>query len=114
MDIRIGDMVQIRRDCTIEELMENKWNKAHKDTLEFLKTAELDETYEVADISNKGNVVIEAVGNDNSKLFVNYNLFEVVERADDEDDDYEDEDEATEMTIEEIQEELGYKIKIVG
>ena len=114
MDIRVGDMVQIRRDCTIEELMENKWNKAHKDTLEFLKSAELDETYEVAEISKRGNVVIEAVGTD--KLYVNYNLFEVVAHADEDDyeDDYEDDDEATEMTMEEIQEELGYKIKIVG
>lgn len=112
MDIRVGDIVQIRRDCTIEELMENKWNKAHKDTLEFLKSAELDETYEVAGVSGKGNVVIEEIGE--SRLYVNYNLLEVVEHADEDDDDFEDDEEATEMTLKEIQEELGYKIKIVG
>ena len=108
--INVGDLVKVKTDCTIEELAENKWNKAHKDTLKFLKECDLDEEYEVKDVSNRGNAVIEINGED---LYVNYNLLEVTASADIIDEDDED-DEAVEMTLEEIQEELGYRIKIVG
>ena len=113
MYIKVGDIVQIRRDCTIEELMENKWNKAHKDTLEFLRLVKLDDTYQVSDVSNKGNAIIEAVGGIDNRLYVNHNLLEVVERVYG-DDDCDEDDETMEMTIADIEEELGYKIKIVG
>lgn len=108
MGIKVGDLVMIRKECTIEELMANKWNKAHQDTLAFLGGAELDEVYEVVSISKRGNAVIKT--EDGEDLYVNYNLLEVVEQADDEDDD----EEPVEMTIDEIQVELGCKIKIVG
>lgn len=74
--MKVGDLIRVRKDCTIEELMENKWNKARKDTTEFLKHADLEDTYEINDISSRGNIIIEGVTEND--LYVNPNLFEVI------------------------------------
>lgn len=103
----IGDKVKVRLDCTIGELAANKWNKAHKDTLKFLNECDLSDEFFIDDISDRGNLVFEDVAD--SRLFVNPKLFEIVEKAEDE----EDEDEPVEMTLDEICEELGYRVKLV-
>lgn len=98
----IGEKIKVRLDCTIEELSENKWNKAHKDTLEFLKICDLEKTYRINRISPKGNIVFEDLTD--RPLYVNPELFEYSDG---------DDEEPVEMTLEQIEEELGYKVKIV-
>lgn len=102
MEYKAGDKVRLRKDCTIEELVANKWNRAHKDTLSFFNQygKETERLFDVKRVSDRGNPVIE--DEEGTELFVNYNVLELVERR-----------AIKEMTLEEISKALGYEVKIV-
>ena len=79
-----GDIVKVKADCTIGELVTSKWNLARKDTLKFFEQyhkelRNADTTFTVKDVSERGNVVI--VGKDGTNLFVNCNVLEKVKGA---------------------------------
>lgn len=90
----IGDKVKINRQATIEDFTKNNWGGCQIDTLNFIKY--------YGDI-NKEFIVEESY---DEYVFikgkcVNNNILQLVEKA------------KKEMTISEIEKELGYSIKIV-
>lgn len=94
----IGDIVKINRNATIHDFTKNFWNGCKSDTLKFIglygSEEKQDKTFRVIRTHSDGD--IEVAGFD---YIVNGNIFELVK--------------VKEMTVEQIEKELGYKIKII-
>ena len=72
------------------------WNGCKSNTLVFIQEYfDSDKIFTISEISAKGNLVLKEF----NEYFVNYKLFNLVP--------------CKEMTIAEIEEELGYQIKVV-
>ena len=98
MKFKIGDKVKINKEIKIRELSEDSWNGCQRDTLEFIKQYfDSDKIFTVSNISVIGNLELKEFNEDN--IIVNYKLFNLVPFK--------------EMTVSEIEKELGYPIKII-
>lgn len=96
MKYKVGDKVKMNKQATIEELSEDWWNGCQSNTFEFIKEYfDSDKIFTISEISAKGNLVLKEF----NEYFVNYKLFNLVL--------------CKEMTIAEIEKELGYPIKVI-
>ena len=102
MKFQKGDIVKINKQATIDDMSKNYWNGCQEHTLNFIKryvnsnkTFKLDTHY-----LNDDYVTIKVKEYDGVKEYlVNTNILELIDKK--------------EMTISEIEEKLGYPIKIV-
>lgn len=94
----IGDIVRINRNATIHDFTKNHWNGCQSDTLEFIKTYGSEEkqnkTFRVKETYSDGDVRVSGFD-----YIVNGNIFELAP--------------VKEMTVQQIETELGYPIKII-
>lgn len=94
----IGDRVKLNRNATIDDFTKNNWNGCQIDTLAFIKDygseCKKNKTFTVKNTFSDGDIEVYGFNS-----IVNGNIFELVQ--------------AKEMTIKEIEEILGYAIKIV-
>lgn len=99
-NFEVGDMVQIRKDCSLEELTYNYWNGCQTSTMNFLKQEsfhDFDNVYTVKTVDDECLNLLEYHGP------VNRNLFELVKKKED----------TKKMTLKEICDVLGYDIEII-
>lgn len=99
MEYEIGDIVKINKQATIGDFTKNCWNGCQTDTLDFLREygAE-DKTFRVVRIDD-GCLDIKEIGSNYVNELVNINILKKMQ--------------VKEMTIHEIEKELGYPIKII-
>lgn len=99
MEFQVGDLVKINKQATIEDLTKNYWNGCQSNTLEFLKKyVDKDKTFEV--VSNYEDFLnIKEIGSNYLIELVNSNILKKIQ--------------VKEMTVSEIEKELGYPIKII-
>ena len=99
MEFQVGDLVKINKQATIEDLTKNHWNGCQSNTLEFLKKyVDKDKTFEV--VSNYEDFLnIKEIGSNYLIELVNSNILKKIQ--------------VKEMTVSEIEKELGYPIKII-
>ncbi len=91
-----GDLVKINKRATIEDLISNYWEGCQLSTTEFIKEyAGLDKEFVVDDVDG-GAILLKGI-----KYPVTKSILRVVGKA------------HKEMTIGEIEKELGYKVKII-
>ncbi len=97
---KVGDIVKVNKNATIEDFTKNWWGGCQIDTLEFLKFYfNLDKEYEVVGVSDTSLRLKDVL----DEADINKNIFEVVRRK-----------ETHEMTVKEIEEKLGITgLKIV-
>ena len=95
---KIGDVVRINRNATIHDFTKNHWNGCQIDTLDFIKTygseEQKDRTFRVNATYRDGDIEVNGFGH-----IINGNIFELAP--------------VKEMTIQQIEIELGYPIKII-
>ena len=92
LKVKIGDTVRISKEATIEDFTKNYWNGCKIDTLDFIREyGDSEKQFTVRKV-DKDNEYLELYGVDE---LVNYNIFELVESK------------AKEMTVSEIEKELG-------
>lgn len=99
MKFEIGDRVKINKRATIEDFTKDFWNGCQVNTLDFLRSyGDKDKLFKVIYVDNN-YLDIKDIENNHLFELVNINIFEKVE--------------IKEMTIAEIEKELGYPIKVV-
>lgn len=99
MEFKVGDIVKINKYVTIYDLSNNFWNGCKDATLDFISTfSNSKEVFVVKGVHNiDGDVILDK----SYGRYINKKLFTLVERQ-----------EFKEMTKEEIEKELGYRINI--
>lgn len=96
MEFKVGDIVKINKEATINDLVRNHWNGCQIDTLDFLRYyADQDKKFIVKE-SSRNYVVLRGHTN-----LVNINILTLVRHQ------------AKKMTVSEICKELGYEVEIV-
>lgn len=97
MEFKVGDKVKINKYATIYDISNNFWNGCKNATLDFISIfSNSNEIFEVRGVHNiDGDVILDK----SRGHYINKKLFTLVERT-----------EVKEMTIEEIEKELGYRI----
>ena len=103
MKFKVGDKVRVNKQATIEDFSKDWWNGCQFSTLNFLRTyADKDEIFIVTEQRDRCLRLKEEEKEEEIDGPININIFELVERK-----------EVKEMTIAEIEKELGYPIKVV-
>ena len=97
MEFKVGDKVKINKYATIYDLSNNFWNGCKDSTLDFISIfSNSNEIFEVKGVHNiDGDVILDK----SRGRYINKNLLTLLERP-----------EIKEMTKEEIEKELGYRI----
>lgn len=99
MKFEVGDRVKINKQATIDDFTKNFWNGCKFDTLSFLQFyGDEDKTFKVIHLNSK-SVDLEDTELKCTKECINVNILRKIE--------------VKEMTIAEIEKELGYPIKII-
>lgn len=97
MKFKVGDKVKINKQATIEDFTKDSWNGCQENTLNFLRSyGGEDKIFKVIYVDND-YLDIKDIENNHLLELVNINIFEKVK----------------EMTITEIEKELGYPIKVI-
>jgi hypothetical protein len=91
--IEVGDIVKLNKKAKIEDFTKNYWNGCQISTLDFIKNYWNDEEFIVEDVNDRWAKL--------EGLLVNINILILVKKS------------KKEMTIAEIEKELGYPIKII-
>ena len=102
MKFQKGDTVKINKQATIDDMSKNHWNGCQRDTLNFIQRyANSNKTFKLnSDYLYDDYVEIKVKEDDEVKEYlVNTNILELIDKK--------------EMTISEIEKELGYPIKVV-
>lgn len=99
-EFEIGDIVVLDEDASVKDVIE-AMNGNSGDTMQLLNEIEFTEMKVISTSSNHVNVDVESdlIGD----LLVSKSLLKLVSR-----------EEKKEMTISELEKELGYKIKVIG
>ncbi len=102
-DFEVGDIVTLNREATIEDLVGNSWSGTCSNSLDFLKTSDEGKEFEITELNYRGNCKFKERTFETGTGFVNKKLLKLVKKA----------ELKKEMSIEDIEKELGYPIKVV-
>ena len=101
MKFKVGDKVKINKQATIEDLTKDYWNGCCDNTLRFLnKYGIYVKIFEVKYV-NEDYLDLINIEDDTYNEYVNVNILKKIETP------------VKEMTIAEIEKELGYPIKVI-
>lgn len=101
MKFKVGDIVKINKQATIEDFTKNFWNGCCSNTLNFLKKyGHLEKVFKV-EFVNEDYLDLLNIEDDTYNELVNVNILKKTEVP------------IKEMTIVEIEKELGYPIKVI-
>lgn len=101
MKFKVGDKVKINKQATIEDLTKHFWNGCCSNTLIFLdKYGHLEKVFKVEYVDENYLNLIN-IEDDTRNEYVNVNILKKIETP------------VKEMTISEIEKELGYPIKVI-
>lgn len=98
MKFKKGDTVKINKQATIDDMSKNYWNGCQMDTLNFIRRyANRNKIFKINYISQNNDYV--TINDEIEEYLININILELVDKK--------------EMTILEIEKELGYPIKVI-
>lgn len=99
----VGDIVTLNREATIEDLVGNKWSGTRSNSCDFLRRFDESKEFEITELNYRGNCKFKEFEGQTETGFVNKKLLKLVKKA----------EFKKEMSIEDIEKELGYSIKVV-